>query len=236
MPLRRGASEVRTRPRRVTRKAGRSSLLVVGLGLLGLLLSSCQVGASYQYVSHRAPDGVDLYFKVPPKWAIFDTDQVVEAQNGKLGPTQLKQIANGEWVETMSPRPGVTPKTSLGIGKRFPTALVETRQLGETERDDLNFAAMRSELLGTDPLTATSGFQVLSYSEFSLSGGIHGIKMIVNITGTSPVLTFGQVTAVDANTNYIFAVGVGCQASCWGANASAVTSLLNSWTLKEQAP
>jgi hypothetical protein len=60
--------------------------------------------------------------------------------------------------------------------------------------------------------------------------------MIVNITGASPVLTFGQVTAVDANTDWIFAVGVGCQASCWGANASALTQILNSWTLKEQAP
>ena len=176
MPLRRGAPEVRTRPRPVVRRVGRSSLFVVALGLLGFLLSSCQVGASFQYVSHRASDGVDLYFKVPPHWAIFDTDQVVEAQNGKLGPTQLKQIANGEWVETMSPRPGVTPKTSLGIGKRYPTAVVETRQLGATERDGLNFSAMRSELLGTDPLTATSGFQILSYNEFALAGGSTGSR------------------------------------------------------------
>lgn len=187
-------------------------------------------------MSHRAPDGVDVYFKVPPNWKIFSTDQVLEAQNGKLGPTQLKQIADGEWVETMSNRPNVTPRGSLGIGKSYPTALVETRQLGASERDALNFSAMRSELLGTDPLTASSGFQVLNYSEFTLPGGIHGIKMIVNITSTTPVLTFGQVTAVDAQTNYIFALGVGCQASCWGVNASAVTSLLNSWTLKEQAP
>jgi hypothetical protein len=236
MPLRRGATRVRGRPRPVARRAGRSSLVVLAVGGLGLLLSSCQVGASFEYVSHRASDGVDLYFKLPPRWAIFDTDQVVEAQNGKLGPTQLKQIANGEWVETMSPRPGVTPKTSLGIGKRYPTAVVETRPLGESERDDLNFSTMRSELLGSDPLTATSGFEILSYKEFTKPGGIRGIKMIVNITGTTPVLTFGQVTAVDANTNFIFAVGVGCQASCWGANAGAVTSLLNSWTLKEQAP
>jgi len=161
---------------------------------------------------------------------------VLEAQNGKLGPTQLKQIASGEWIETMSNRPGVTAKTSIGIGKRYPTAVVETRELGGTERDSLNFSAMRSELLGTDPLTASSGFEVLNYSEFAMPGGIHGIKMVVNITGTTPVLTFGQVTAVDANTNFIFAVGVGCQASCWGANAGAVTSLLKSWTLKEQAP
>lgn len=217
-------------------RVGRLIAIALFCGSLGLVLSGCQVGSSFQYVSHRAPDGVDLYFKVPPHWAIFNTDQVIEAQNGKLGPTQLRQIAGGEWIETMSPRPGVTPRSSIGIGKRYPTAVVESRQLGSSERDSLSFASMRSELLGTDPLTATSGFQVLSYNEFALPGGIHGIKMIVNITGTSPVLTFGQVTAVDANTNWIFAVGVGCQASCWGANASAVTQILNSWTLKEQSP
>jgi hypothetical protein len=226
---------IRERVRRA--RAGRMSALAVGLGALALVLAGCQVGASFQYVSHRAPDGVDLYFKLPPHWAIFDTDQVLEAQNGKLGPTQLKQISAGEWIETMSNRPGATPKNSAGIGSVYPTAVVETRLLSATERDDLNFPAMRSEFLGTDPLTAASGFEVLSYNEFTLAGGIHGIKMIVNITNTGgPVVTFGQVTAVDANTNYIFGVAVGCQASCWGANASAVTSLLNSWTLKEQAP
>lgn len=206
------------------------------LGAVALVASGCQISSSVQFVSHRSPDGVDLYFRVPPHWTIFDTDQILEAQNGKLGPTQLKQIGAGQWIETMTPRPGATAKTSLGIGKRYPTALVEARQLGTTERDELSFSTMRSELLGTDPLTATSGFQVLSYSEFTAAGGIHGIKMIVNITSTTPVLTFGQVTAVDADTNYIFAVGVGCEASCWGENASAVTSLLNSWTLKEQSP
>ncbi len=229
-----GPDAIRRRSR--ARSASRLAAVALGCASLGPVLSGCQLGASFQYVSHRAPDGVDLYFKVPPHWAIFNTNQVIEAQNGKLGPTQLKQIESGEWIETMSPRPGVTAKDSIGIGKRYPSAVVESRQLGESERDDLNFSAMRSELLGTDPLTATSGFQVLSYSEFTAPGGIHGIKMIVNITGSSPVLTFGQVTAVDADTNWIFAVGVGCQASCWGANASAVTQILNSWTLKEQSP
>jgi hypothetical protein len=203
---------------------------------LGLVVSGCQLGSGVQYMSHRTPDGVDLYFKVPQKWSTFDTDQVLEAQNGKLGPTQLKQLSSGEWVEAMSNRPGATAKTSLGIGKRYPTALIETRQLGQSERDSLSFSTMRAELLGTDPLTASSGFQVISYNEFTSPGGIHGIKMVLNITSTTPVLTFGQVTAVDANTNYIFAVGVGCTASCWSLNAGAVNTLLHSWTLKEQAP
>ena len=213
-----------------------AGLVAIGVAALGLLLSGCQFGASYQYVSHRSPDGVDLYFKVPPKWSIFNTNQVLEAQNGKLGPTQLKQIASGEWIETMSNRPGVTAKTSIGIGKRYPTAVVETRELGGTERDGLNFSAMRSEILGTDPSPPPLASRCSTTANSPCPGASTAIKMVVNITKTSPVLTFGQVTAVDANTNYIFSVGVGCQASCWGANAGAVTSLLNSWTLKEQAP
>ncbi len=174
--------------------------------------------------------------QVPNDWSIFSTDQVLEAENGKLGPTQLKQISSGEWIETMTNRPRVTAKGSIGIGRRYPTALAEVRQLAASERDALNFAAMRSELLGTDPLTASSGFQILNYNEFTSPGGIRGIKMVVNITSTTPVLTFGQITAVDANTNYIFAIGVGCAASCWNVNAGAITTLLKSWTLKEQAP
>ena len=100
---------------------GRPVLILVAAFVFGLLASSCQVGSSFQYVSHRAADGVDLYFKVPPNWTIFDTNQVLEAENGKLGPTQLKQIANGEWVGAMSDRPGHGQGSSLGIGKPFPT-------------------------------------------------------------------------------------------------------------------
>ena len=221
---------------RFTSRAARFVAAALCVGVLALTLAGCQVGASFKYVSHRAPDGVDMYFKLPPNWNTFNTDQVIEAQNGKLGPTQLKQISSGEWVESMSPEPRVTAKDSLGIGRSYPTAVVQSDELGASQRDDLNFSAMRSLVLGTDPLTATSGFDVLNYSDFTLPGGIRGIKMIVDITDTSPVVTYGQVTAVDAGTDWVFSVEVSCQASCWGANASAITDLLNSWTLKEQSP
>ncbi|MGH9044621.1 MAG: hypothetical protein ACRDVP_07295 [Acidimicrobiales bacterium] len=211
-------------------------MIAVVATVLALGLDACTLGSGYQYVAHRAPDGVDLYVKVPPQWRIFDTAQVLDAQNGHLAPTQLKQLSSGEWVETMSSRPRGTVKTSLGIGKQYPTAVVESRELSSSERDNLSISSMRSELLGTDPLTASSGFEVLDYSELTGSGGIHGIRMTVNITGVKPALTFGQVTAVDANTDYIFALGVGCRITCWGENAGSLKTLLDSWTVKEQSP
>ncbi len=220
----------------VTGGRARLAAVILGVGVMGLVLTGCQLSSSTSYISHRSSDGVDMYFKVPASWKVFDTNQVLEAQNGPLGPSQLKQLSSGEWLEAMSAQPGATAKDSLGIGNRYPTAIVEARQLGASEQDGMNFAAMRSELLGTDPLT-TSGFQVLSYSEFTASGGVRGIRMVVNIErGSGPVHTFGQVTAVDAQTSWILAVGIGCTASCWGLNDGAIKEVLDSWTVKEQSP
>lgn len=102
-----------------------------------MLLSSCQFGSSFQYVSHRSPDGLDLYFKVPAHWSTFDTKEIIEAENGKRGPTQLKQIAAGDWLEAMSSRPDVTAKESDRLGQRYPAAVVQVQQLGGEARDVL---------------------------------------------------------------------------------------------------
>jgi hypothetical protein len=95
---------------------------------------------------------------------------------------------------------------------------------------------MRAEILGTDPLTAGgSDFNVLTYDEFTKPGGIRGSKMIVDIGAqNSPVLTYGQVVEVDPQTNWIFAIGIGCRASCWGPNQGVINQILNTWQVKEE--
>ncbi|HLG67072.1 MAG TPA: hypothetical protein VKV36_04285 [Acidimicrobiales bacterium] len=195
-------------------------------------LSGC-LGTGYVYISHRSPDGTDVYFKVPSRWTVYDAKAIFEAQNGPLGPSELKQLTDGQWIEALSAAPRPTVSSALTIGSRFPTGVVDAHQLGPTDRDQLSFSSMRAAILGTDPLTASSGFQVLSYQEFTGPGGVRGVKMVVNIDGKGPVKTFGQVVAVDAQTNWIFAIGVGCEVSCWGANAGSIRQVLGSWTLKE---
>jgi hypothetical protein len=60
------------------------------------------------------------------------------------------------------------------------------------------------------------------------------MKMVVNVLQAGQnVKTFGQVTAVDAQTDWIFALGIGCTATCWHNNSSLIDQVLNSWTLKE---
>jgi|HubBroStandDraft_1064217.scaffolds.fasta_scaffold65464_2 hypothetical protein len=201
---------------------------------MALLTSSC-LSAGFTYVSHASSDGTDLYFKVPSKWTLFDTDQIILAENGPLGPSQKKQIDASEWLEGMTSQPGATAKDTLSLGNSYPSGIVEARLLPENQRDVMSFSGMRSEILGTDPLTATSGYQVLSYDEFTGPGGIRGVKFTVDITAKNkPTRTWGQVTAVDPQTDWIFAVGIGCLAACWGANSGAIRQVLNSWTVKER--
>jgi hypothetical protein len=213
--------------------------LVVGLTVAGVALSAC-LSPGYSYESHRSPDGTILYFKVPSSWTFYNAKQVIEAQNGSLSQSQVNQVTSGQWIETMSGSPSPTVKSSTKFGERFPTAVVEGRQLDVSERQQLSLSTMRAELLGVDPLNTQnglvtrSGFQLLSYNEFTGSGGVRGVKFVVNIVQKGqPVKTFGQVVAVDPQTNWIFALGIGCKIGCWGQHSGLIDQVLNSWTLKE---
>jgi len=211
-----------------------AGLVATAMGAMALLASSC-LGSDYTYISHSSKDGTDLYFKVPSQWTLFDTDQIIVAENGPLGPSQKKQIDNSEWLESMTSAPKATAKDTLSLGNAFPSGIAEARLLPENQRDSLSFGAMRSEILGTDPLTATTGYQVLTYNEFTAPGGVRGVRFTVNITAKNkPTRTWGQVTAVDPQTNWIFALGIGCKAECWGANSGAIKQVLDSWTVKER--
>jgi hypothetical protein len=225
-------------------RAGRRLGPVVGLGVVALIAASCfSFSTGYSYESHRSPDGTNLYFKVPSQWTFYNVKQVIDAKNGPLSQSQINQIAAGQWVESMSGSPHPTVSQSLQLGSAYPTGIIEGRQLDAVERDGLSFSAMRAELLGTDPLQSASGlvtrsgFQLLSYSDFTKPGGIRGLKFVVNIVNKNqPITTFGQVVAVDAQTNWIFALGMGCKASCWNTNSGLIDQVLNSWTLKETNP
>jgi hypothetical protein len=197
-----------------------------------MLLSSC-LSAGFTYINHRNPDGTNMYFKVPSGWTVYDAKQVLESQNGPLGPAQLKQLTTGQWIDAFSASPKPTVSSALGLGSRYPTGIADAELLSADARDQLSFSAMRAALLGTDPLTATSGFQVLNYTEFTGPGGVRGIKLVTNINDKNPVKTFGQVVAVDAQTNWLYAIGVGCEISCWGSFAGVITQVLKSWTVKE---
>jgi hypothetical protein len=215
-------------------RARRRWVLVLSLVCAGLLVSGC-LGSAFSYVSHRSPDGSILYFKLPSNWKVYDTKQVVSSGNGPLGPSEVKQLADGAWLEAASGAPQPSLGAAMTIGRRWPTATIFAKPLTPTSEDTLSYRTMRAAILGTDPLTTTKGFQVLSYAPFVSTDGVRGVKLVVNITSVKPTRTFGEVVEADRQGAWEFAIGIGCQVSCWGVNSGTIRQILSSWTVT-QAP
>jgi hypothetical protein len=212
--------------------ARRTATAAVGVAVASGMLSGC-LGSGFTFVNHRSPDGTNLYFKVPSDWTVFNNKQILEARNGRLGPAQVKELSQGQWIEELNASPTPRPSGSLPLGSRFPTGVVSANLLSPLDRDQLSFSSMRSAILGVDPLTATSGFRVLSYTEFTRPGGVRGARLVTDIDPKGRAKTFAQIVAVDGRTNWLFLIGVGCRVSCWASNSGTIRQVLDSWTLKE---
>jgi len=226
--------------RRAPRRARALVPLFATLGL-ALALSGC-LGSTYAYISHRNPDGTELYFKIPARWTVFSAKQIVESQNGPLSNAQLNQIESGQWNTAFNASPSAVLKQQeqlqfINTIAKYPNGYVFARHMTENDRDALSLAAMRAVILGSDPLAASSQspFNVLNYSEFTAPGGIRGSKLVTDISETGGLIaTFAQVIAVDPQTNWIYGIGVSCRASCWGPNQGLINQVINSWKVKEQ--
>jgi len=216
----------------------RNAFAIVLLAVAALSLSSC-ISSGFTYISHRSPDATILGFKLPSGWKTFDTQQYLEATNGPISVAESKNIAQGQWTESFSaaPQPSANFITVVQTSK-YPVGYAEARPLGVGERDSWSFGSLRSEVLGTDPLASTAvpdPFHVTGYTEFAnKSAGVRGARLTTNIKlASGATTTISQIVEVDANTNWVFAIAVGCAAACWGPNASELNQVLKSWSVKE---
>jgi hypothetical protein len=209
-------------------------LLAPALVTLAVLASGC-LDSSYTFISRHNSDHTTLYFKVPSHWKLFDYNQIIEAANGHLSNTQLSQIEQAQWIVTFGASPHFSPKQAASYGENYPTGAAFAEQIPSTDVDTFSLASLRGELLGSDPAGSGSTDIILSYSEFTAAGGIRGSRMTIDIPIPSgKYITYGQVAMVDAATDYTYAVGIGCYASCWGPNEGLINQILKSWTVKVQ--
>jgi hypothetical protein len=216
-------------------RRGRAVALTV-VAVVGLSLSGC-LSTGFTYVSRRSPDATILGFKLPSKWATYDTQQVLESTNGPISSAEAKNIANGEWEESFSASPQPTADFfATAEHSRYPVGFAEARQLNAEERDGFNFASLRSEILGVDPLGGTSPdpYNVTAYNEFaSSSTGLRGSSLTTNIKlASGATATLSQIVEVDADTNWLFAITVACTAACWGPNSGVINQVMKSWSVK----
>jgi hypothetical protein len=209
-------------------------LTLLGGAAVSLALAGC--GSGYQYFSHRDDSGATAYFKVPSSWTTFDQGQVLQASNGPLTRDQIKQLENGQWLTSFYGASNATVNRASDISGPDPSGLTAVRLLSVSDRDTFSMASLRAAILGEDPFspTAEKKYQVLSYDEFTKSGGLRGSKMVVNVDlGGGTIATVNQVAMVDSGTKYLYLIGVGCRVSCYSINHGVIQQVVSSWTVKE---
>lgn len=216
---------------------GRALLVAVVVGLAVGASGCLSVSTGFTYISHRNPDGTLLGFKLPAKWATFDTKQVLEAANGPLSASESSQIAAGEWMTAFSAAPKPNANFFANAEKSsYPVGFASAQPLTVDERDGFNYSEMRAQILGTDPLSASSPdpYNVTAYNEFLGSGGIRGSKLTTFIRLSSGAsATLSQIVEVDPGTNWVFDIGIACKASCFGPNEGVINQVLKSWSVEE---
>lgn len=194
-------------------------------------LSGC-LGTGYAYVSHRNTDHTELFFKVPSRWRFFTNKDIILAENPNISNKQLKTLEGSGWLEAFSPDPKATPKDILGnFTLKYPSGTVFARALSYSQHQTYSETSMRTEILPSDPLSDTSPDRVLSYSEFTGPSGLRGIRMTVDVPLKSggKWITLDQVTEVDAATNWVYLLAVGCTVTCWRHYGGIATQVMNSW-------
>jgi len=217
------------------RRLGHLAPLTALVGV-ALVFSGC-LSSGYTYLSHTtSSDRTVVYFKLPSSWTRFSFSADAKAANGALTQTQVNQIQAGtHWYVSFTSAKHAKPNLNSNLAAYHPQGLAYVAQLSGTQRDGFSLSSLRSQVLGTDPLSANAtAFNVLSYREFTLPGGIRGSRLTTDIADRGGVTdTFEQIVEVDAQTNWVFAVAVGCRASCWAPNEGTINQILNAWNVKE---
>lgn len=204
--------------------------------LVGALALSACIGDGYAYFRHSAGSSL-TYFKLPASWRTFDQSQLLQAQ----GQTQSSD-PEPSWAVAFNGAPHGTVSGIFSQHNAYPTGEVRVRELSPEEQDGYSISDLRQELLGVDPLnpgttttTAAPTFNVVSYSVVQDPNGFHGIHMVVDVIEPgAPTYTLNQVSLLDADSEWVYVLGIGCNITCYAKNSGVIKAVVSSWNVKEQ--
>ncbi len=212
--------------------ASRRASAAAGLAAVALILSGC-LSTGYSYVSHRIPDHTEMFFKVPSRWRFFTNQQVLLAHNPKISRSQLRTLEGSGWLESFTPNPHASAKSVSNFSTPYPMGEAYSRAIGYDEHQTYSVTSLRTEILSSDPLAGTSPDKVLSYSEFTGPAGLRGIRMLVDVPiSNGRYVTLEQISEVDAATNWVDVLAVGCTVTCWRHYGGIVKQVMKSWSVR----
>ncbi len=216
-------------------KRNQRLLTVASLLPCSLLLSSC-LGTGYRFVDHVTSAGESTFFKIPSNWSLFHDRSIIQDELSSATPQHVSQIEATNWANIFMGEPHAKLTKALGFESPVVVGLARAEQLSPTARDTFSLASLRTLVLRVDPLTGTPppglSYKVVSYKEFVRPGGFRGSQMAVNIQIGKTKSSYIQEAVVDAQTNWIYLIAMGCSVSCYKSNQAEIQTVINSWNVK----
>ena len=210
---------------------------LAALGLLGLATSGC-VSGSFSFYNFVNSAGADMYFKVPSNWSDFGPSEVFGSPQQTLTPGELSQVEAGNWANVFSGLHTSSIQALTGIFANQPFGITQATKLSTAQRDTFSLASLRTLLLPSDPLgktASTSGtvYTAQSYSEFVTSSGMRGSRMVVDVKQPGKATAvLQQIAEIDATTNWVYLIGVGCSQACYKINEPIISEIVDSWSVR----
>ncbi|SHE95797.1 hypothetical protein SAMN02745225_02104 [Ferrithrix thermotolerans DSM 19514] len=216
------------------RKRGQK-MASVALLPFSFLLSSC-LGTGYTFVDHVTSAGESTFFKIPQSWSLFHDKAIIQDELSSATPQNISQIEQTNWANIFMGKPNAKLTKALGFESPVVVGLVRAEELSPSARDTFSLASLRTLVLQVDPLAGTPptglSYKVLSYNEFVRPGGFRGSQLSVDIQIGKTKSTFTQEAVVDAQTNWVYLIAMGCSVSCFKSNQPEIQSVMNSWNVK----
>ncbi|MDA8027102.1 MAG: hypothetical protein M0T78_11305 [Actinomycetota bacterium] len=220
------------------RRRGGLSLLL-GSASAAFIASSCGL-SPYSFFNYSNSSGADMYFKVPQSWSNFGPKDVYSTPQMTLSASQLASIETGNWATVFTAQRATSLSSLTGIFAGAPFGISQATKLSASQRDSFSLATLRKLLLPVDPLSSSNSasgvtYASQSYNEFVTPNGMRGSRMVVYVKQSGkPTAVLDQVAEVDANTNWVYLIGVGCDLTCFNSNKSTIQTIVSSWSVKER--
>jgi hypothetical protein len=205
------------------------------VAVVGLLLVACQP-SGFTYIRNMEHGA---YVKFPSAWHYFDDKDILarEAQAAGLTPGRTKQLDELQWAVAFDADPNPSLDHLFSEPNGYPIGYVRVRRLGDKERDQYSLASLRNEFIPFDTIAQLNLGRietVESPKELTKPDGLRGLHMRFTIRSlTGGVFTYDQTAYVDAATQKVYLLAIGCTVECFKKHRAEIDQIAASWTIKE---
>jgi hypothetical protein len=208
-------------PRKRLVRRGSAIVLVM---MATVALAACSSGHIVASKSQQ------FYASLPSGWQIYgeraikgdkDLDTLIST------PPQFLAVASS------GPRPHAGDALS---SSNDPWAIALVRPLSATERSQMSLQGLGDILIPVDELSQLGdSVQLLSQPTEQVNGALHGIVMSVQLQGPSGgQIAYEQSAWVNSATSKVWLLMVGCSPSCYQAQQSVISRIIDSFVVTDR--